>query len=168
MKPHPRIRKTIKWGGAAVTGLLVVVWIASGWWMLTWEYGKNNQWAIGSGRLLVQLQAGIPPVPNPQFAWGAGGTGQRWTCRWWFSYHSDSFADSRAPTGGIRYTIALVPLWILFGPLLLITVAAWRLDTLARRRAKGGLNLCPKCGYDRTGILQDAKCPECGLVPSSN
>ena len=32
MKPHPRIRKTIKWGGAVVTVLLVVVWIASGWW----------------------------------------------------------------------------------------------------------------------------------------
>ena len=31
MKPHPRIRKTIKWGGAAVTVLLVVVWIGSGW-----------------------------------------------------------------------------------------------------------------------------------------
>ena len=29
MKPHPRIRKTIKWGGAAVTLLLVVVWIDS-------------------------------------------------------------------------------------------------------------------------------------------
>ena len=32
MKPHPKIRKTIKWGGAVVTVLLVVVWIGSGWW----------------------------------------------------------------------------------------------------------------------------------------
>ena len=31
MKPHPRIRKTVKWGGAAVTVLLGVVWIASLW-----------------------------------------------------------------------------------------------------------------------------------------
>jgi hypothetical protein len=32
MKPHPRIRTTIKWGGAAVTVVLVVVWIASEFW----------------------------------------------------------------------------------------------------------------------------------------
>ena len=31
MKSHPRIRKAIKWGGAAVTVLLVVVWIGSAW-----------------------------------------------------------------------------------------------------------------------------------------
>ena len=29
MKPHPKLRKTITWGGAAVTVLLVVVWIGS-------------------------------------------------------------------------------------------------------------------------------------------
>jgi hypothetical protein len=32
VKPHPRIRKTIKWGGAAVTVLLAVVWIGSALW----------------------------------------------------------------------------------------------------------------------------------------
>src|SRR4051812_37657088 len=32
MKPHPRIRKTIKWGGAVLTVLLVALWIGSGWW----------------------------------------------------------------------------------------------------------------------------------------
>ena len=26
MKPHPRIRKTLKWGGALGTALLVAVW----------------------------------------------------------------------------------------------------------------------------------------------
>ncbi len=25
---------------------------------------------------------------------------------------------------------------------------------------------CPGCGYDRRGLAADAKCPECGTVPS--
>ena len=29
MKPHPRVRKTIKWGGAVVTVLLLLVWFGS-------------------------------------------------------------------------------------------------------------------------------------------
>ncbi len=45
-----------------------------------------------------------------------------------------------------------------------ITAAAWRFDTLARRRAS--LNLCPKCNYDRTGLAVGAVCPECGRLPA--
>jgi len=40
MKPHPRIRKTIKWGGAAVTVLLVVAWVGSATRGLTAYYGR--------------------------------------------------------------------------------------------------------------------------------
>ena len=43
MKPHPRIRKTIKWGGAAATVLLVVVWIGSGWVVLGWGHSPRNR-----------------------------------------------------------------------------------------------------------------------------
>ena len=45
------------------------------------------------------------------------------------------------------------------------TAVAWRLDTLARRRANK--LLCTKCTYDRTGLAAGAVCPECGAVPSS-
>jgi hypothetical protein len=38
----------------------------------------------------------------------------------------------------------LLPLWLLLAPTLLATAAAWRLDALARRRARAGR--CPKCG----------------------
>ena len=30
-----------------------------------------------------------------------------------------------------------------------------------------GLNLCPKCNYDRAGLEAGAKCPECDAAPVS-
>ena len=152
MKPHPRIRKTIKWGGAAVTVLLVVVWVGSGWWLLSWGGMSNsgNYWHFAAcfGRVeFVSFPAPgaayskvlIEPHPYPgRFEWGFQQTA-------WFD----------------------VPLWAIVGCAFACTFSAWHLDALARRnRAK--LNLCPKCGYDRTGLVggKDAKCPECGAVPA--
>ena len=153
MKPHPRIRKTIKWGGAAVTVLLVVVWVGSGWWWIgRTEYGHFHP-VIGNGRITLiyttyplNLSHRVPGIYV-----------ERLESIWWaWGFEWENY-------GGIR--ALRMPLW----PFALASSAsyalAWRLDTLARRRAK--LNLCPKCGYDRTGILQDAKCPECGLASVS-
>ena len=62
MKPHPPphiIRKTIKWGGAAVTVLLVVVWIGS----VCFE-GSNSlralgrDWSIAHGQLHTMSAGG--------------------------------------------------------------------------------------------------------------
>src|SRR5258708_976615 len=47
MKPHPRIRKTVKWGGAAVTVLLVVLWIGSGWCAIGFQVNWNHVWVDG-------------------------------------------------------------------------------------------------------------------------
>lgn len=76
--------------------------------------------------------------------------------RWGFARH-DLIVE-------LRYQI---PLWPLAAGSFLATAIAWRLDTLAHRRARGGVNLCPKCTYDRTGLAADAKCPECGALPPS-
>jgi len=43
-----------------------------------------------------------------------------------------------------------------------ITAVAWRLDTLARRRADR--THCPRCRYDRSGLAAGAVCPECGTA----
>ena len=142
MKPHPpphRIRKTIKWGGAVVTVLLVVVWVGSGWWMVRWRCvwegwlacGRVKMWQDGSSYPLI---ARIMPV---------------WRGPMW-----------NADLDGLG-----VPLWI---PTLCVFSAAaiaWRLDTVARRREDA--HLCPKCNYDRTGLAIGAVCPECGMVPVS-
>lgn len=61
MKPHPRIRKTIKWGGAAVTVLLVVVWIWDGQLYVNWmsyrEKSVNPIWQPLAVALLATATA---------------------------------------------------------------------------------------------------------------
>ena len=54
-----------------------------------------------------------------------------------------------------------LPLWIPILMTVLPTALAWRLDTLARRRAAAGK--CVKCGYDLSGLTTGAACPECGV-----
>jgi hypothetical protein len=151
MKPHPRIRKAIKWGGAAVTVLLVVVWIGSGWvYMGGWGTRRGAGLHPG-GVLLVDLG----PHPEPHTAgWTARWSSGFSSWKWWF--HSDSKDDFR---------IAFAPLWPVVSATLLPTLIAWRLDFVARRRERA--HLCPKCRYDRTGLGLSAKCPECGAAPAA-
>ncbi|HVU64172.1 MAG TPA: hypothetical protein VHC70_09360 [Phycisphaerales bacterium] len=142
MKPHPRIRKTIKWGGAAVTLLLVVVWIGMRWSYAYWFGGNWYLWLI-DGRVVLGRQS--KPSSHAHFFWRDPPASLRWQFVW---RHTSTFWD------------ATIPMWM---PTILgvgATGIAWRLDILARRRAR--LNLCPKCRYDRAGLAADAKCPECG------
>jgi hypothetical protein len=150
MKPHPRIRKTIKWGGAAATLLLVVVWISSAWWWLAWQVNPKLAASITTGQLRIASYS--RNVPNAD--WGAG-------------RHPFQFAwgfELGVPLGaGGFVTLSKLSLWPFCAVLLGGTAIAWRLDALARRRERAiRLNLCPKCNYDRAGIAKEAVCPECG------
>lgn len=146
MNLHPRMRKTIKWSGAAVTVLLVMVWLGSAIWYVGYE---------GVGRSIRLMPGGVvwvsanyaPTVPMSDY-WESHAQllGERW--KWWIDYGS-----------AVRFSWLFVPLWLPAMTTLMAAAFAWRLDTLARRRAR--MNLCPKCGYDRSGLARDAKCPEC-------
>jgi hypothetical protein len=152
VKPHPRIRKTVKWGGAAVTVLLVVVWIGSGWWTLSWRCSSAIGFTVNSGSFMVRCakQGGAQGAVNAGWFGGYLESGLRWWVDW----------DNTPRSWAI-----FVPLWLPAIAALVVTTLAWRLDTLARRRAK--LNLCPTkgCDYDRTGLAIGAACPECGKTP---
>jgi hypothetical protein len=150
MRAHPRIRKTVKWGGAAVTVLLVVVWVGSGWrYAAAWR-AKGMVWIVSSGGLVVQEEA--PAIDS------AGAI-----------YRGQPFQLLLSPrcTHAAPWWEVFIPLWIPALAAATLAIIAWRLDTLARRRVK--LNLCPKCGYDRTGLRDAAggKCPECGSMPGN-
>ncbi len=144
MKPHPRIRKTVKWAAAAVAVLLVVVLIQSVGSLVVWQSSSGVYVGFGHGGAVV----GRCPIRD--WSQTSGDAVELWfasslsrTDRWWIS----------------------IPTWFLVICSAAIATNAWRLDTLARRRAQ--MNLCTKCRYNRIGLGVNAKCPECGAAPVS-
>jgi hypothetical protein len=159
MRPHPRIRKTIKWGGAAVTVLLVGVWIGSGWWNCTIvRLSEVTAWA-GHGVLEIQywdsFSRAMGSDESVLFSRPAILRRESFEMQYWFS------SQSQLP----QYCHIQIPIWLAVVASIGAWAVSWRLDTLARHRAK--LNLCPHCNYDRTGLTggAGAVCPECGAKP---
>ncbi len=148
MKPHPKLRKTIKWGGAALTVLLVVVWIGSMWWGVLLPLSSADTLAIEAGSASIQHAPRMVSLIAPD-GWILARTSE--------PFHFKPSWESVPPTWKLD-----IPLWFLALPASTTAAAAWHLDARAHRRAR--LNLCPTggCNYDRTGLAGDAVCPECG------
>ena len=149
MKPHPKIRKTVKWGGAAVSVLLLVVWVGSGWVWVRWD-GSHWGAVVQSG--VISFLDYRSPVPPEYQGWTSMVHPHAFPLLWSFQSEAAQFA--------YRYS---VPLWAPLLTCILPPLIAWRLDTLARGRAR--VDSCPKCNYDRTGLAAGAVCPECGTAP---
>ena len=163
MKPHPRIRKTIKWGGAVVTVLLAVVWIWSGWIRFVIytgsEFGpigvKHGQIHIG----IVTVHSSAVPISPRGYFVIQNQPAPEW--RWWFGR---SYATARATVSSpvLLYSEQsfIAPLWpFVVASMLACGIACYRDDLFARRAR---LNLCLSCNYDRAGLAAGAVCPECG------
>jgi hypothetical protein len=149
MRPHPRIRKTVKWGATLTSVLLIAGWIASAWLRMTlWSQGGDCL-ELGAGIVAVARDSFVVP---PDMV-GLSARRSTWTFTWW-----EWAAERTSPHDWMLEA----PIWALVVPPLLISATAWRLDTLARRRARVGL--CPKCGYSLAGLPPTSLCPECGNV----
>jgi hypothetical protein len=152
MKPHPRIRRTIKWGGAAMTVLLVVVWIGSGWWFASLRCLAGFYLEVGAGTVQVTHIDGEPQGPNYQIGRYAGPGFRR---AWWFQ-------DVRAP----YFHAIVIPIWVVLAVVLPAASIAWRFDAVATRRDRARrLGLCLRCNYERIGLSPGSPCPECGSTP---
>ncbi len=150
MQPHPRITKTVKWGGAALTVLLLAAWIASGWWTFGWLNRAAAGVSFYRGHTVIAFQ-NVPPSPELSNSPGWVLQRRNEAFRWWFM-------GGRANFGWVFF----IPTWSLAAATLLITALAWRLDRLAWY--KDHPHICTKCHYDRTGLAVGVPCPECGTM----
>ena len=149
MNPHPRMRKSIKWGGAVVTVLVVLAMLSSarnlGGQVWAW---KSGWWVrLDFGVVEVGKVVPAPPQFDPAFVWPFG------------VHERDEW---------MMYCVVREDYSIHFWPLLFIAPAAscvaLLLDMRADRQHRAGL--CSKCHYDRTGLASGAICPECGTAPA--
>jgi hypothetical protein len=136
----------VKWGGAVVCTLIAIVWVGSRWYDAA---GWSGQWHVNvyAGCISASYNTKPPPFVQPQSGWRVRAYVPDFN--WWF--HSYTW---------VALETVVLPLWPLLAVSLSATAIAWRLDTLARRRAK--LGACPNCSYSRTGLAARGVCPECG------
>jgi len=148
MRPHPRIFKTIKWGGVALTVGLAVLWRMS----LTTQYSysgkKDPSVGVASGCIWLNWFHGIY---RDQMATGWRTFPSQVTTQW---LGNSPFSRDN--------TRVVIPIWVLMLLASSATYGAWRLETLARRRARAGK--CSTCSYPRTGLAPSSPCPECGAA----
>lgn len=146
MRPHPRIRKVVKWGGIVVTTLIAAAWCATFTRGVMYYRQPIGCAAMGGGGIVLvyYMSATNSDLEPGLSAWTHMGASGGWFDGQW-----------NTELIGVRFPL-LVPLVLVALP----TALAWRLDTLARRRAK--VNACPACGYDRSGLARSSPCPECG------
>jgi hypothetical protein len=156
MKPHPRIRNATKWVATVAASLLATGVLISFFrdFGVRWYMDNMVDCMIRDGQ--VQWFEGFGPCPY--------GRSIEWERRRPFFFMGDRSILPRWYHFGSGITVT-VPLWLPLAASIAFAVWLWRLDVLARRHAR--LNLCPKCNYDRAGIAADAKCPECGAIPTS-
>ncbi len=139
MKPHPRIRKTIKWGGAA--GTLPVQWIKFG------------------------FIAAVPPLMyiSVYLIALAGWTFKDSPTAF---YGIQLFALLTEPwltmCGGPQERLAVLIALVQYG--LIGTAIAYFLRRRVHASQRSLQDLCRKCHYNRTGLAAGAVCPECGAA----
>jgi hypothetical protein len=151
MRPCPRIRKAVKWGGAAASVVLLAVWLTSVWLCAIYRHPNSNWIGISSGRLNIFR---LDPRARILI--------RRQLLGWEISRHKEElFWTAHRWNDGLQ-ELVLIPLWILIGPVVLPTTIAWRLDIIARRRPL--VDHCATCKYDRLGLPAGSVCPECGTA----
>ena len=193
VKPHPRIRKAVKWGATLVAAALAITWIGSVWTRTSWGTAHKDRLVVQHGQCTLRGGeiAGVTEV-------------REMVTDGWSGYRADAerdlrlkrtldqyrfrlnvqrttpdvavgFAWTRIPPptpfltrgGGYRSPWLLtIPLWVAVAPATVLAAFMWRFDRRATRRALG--NVCTRCGYDRRGLAAAAVCPECGGVPSND
>jgi hypothetical protein len=143
--------KSIKWIGAVVTVVLLLVWVGSRWYGFgLYTRSSSNLAGVFGGRLVLvwtmPLSSQLRDLRG-SFDFQVGTQ----PFHWWFEFRSDVSSRMREiaiPTWSLALLTATPTVWL------------WRRDR--RRRRAEAANCCRTCGYSRTGLPADRACPECG------
>lgn len=133
----------VKWGGAVVTVLLLIVWIGSAW--IVWVC------LTPAGRMVSVKSGGIAYQAHPNLGL-RGSRNYTNLIHAPFQFRLGGAWPGMSPNGVYHYRI---PTWMFVLATLVPTVAAWRLDARARCQEGG----CRECGYDRSGLGVEVVCP---------
>lgn len=139
MKPHLRVRKTVKWGGAVIVVLLVALWIYNGWWSILFVNARSATVIADSGRLL------IGPVRLTE--------GERRWLRRWPSSNPGRFRWGLSVERAHMTRQIAIPLWFPTALCVISASAAWRFDIMTRRRTHSGN--CPSCNHNLAGLARE-------------
>ena len=159
MRPHPRIRAAVQWGGLFLTLLLAAAWLVSVRWCV----------AVSAGPIEVSLGSGVIGVGwEEPWSWPGGlfwGVASAEPLTWWFGFEQTTFwinVNRAGPppagwTPTLTHTRVSAPIWCLALLSAVSSVAGWR-------AARQGM--CDRCSYPRAGLAVGAPCPECGSAPT--
>lgn len=152
----------LKWVLTLVVLVLGGLWPVTYWRCVLWQSADMHRFgAIVRGRFMTcTMYGGGYLITEAAFhrGWFVGGL---------VDADLDRFPAEKVPTwdktGG--YSLVVVPFWL---PISLTAVPAGLLwESGRRRRRRSRVGMCVRCGYDRRGLAADAKCPECGTIPTT-
>lgn len=150
-----RRRTTLRWSFTALSVLVTLAWLASGWWWFAWTSTKRSVSLAGGVVYLTSYDAASPPE---QRGFSVLQASPDYTLRW--DWRPRSFVVRLLNARAVS-----VPIW----PMVLLATGAasipWTLYLREHRRS--GMNRCAMCGYPRTGLTPTSPCPECGAAPLS-
>lgn len=172
MKPHPRIRKTVKWGGAAISVLLCAVWVGTAWWSVLWIGGGLGLEA-GAGAIIViwpRAEVWVIDAPRESFGpyrliWGPRSDFPLPPDAWHWLPDWDAEPMPGSFEGRVGRCWCALPLWMLMIVFAACSAGAFARDAAIARRVRQ--LRCVKCKYDLTGLAAAAVCPECGTKRSN-
>ena len=169
MRPHPRIRKCFKWGGAAASTLCLALWIRSAAYWAIWTQAvpdEASRWTISieAGMFSAGCFPNLPECIDRVLGWRVVRIPFGESFLWWSWRLNYEAWSPREGTEFSSFNIAF-PIWFAAVISAAPSALAWRLDLIATRRARRGH--CPKCNYDLSGLPLGTPCPECGKAASA-
>ena len=148
-----RIRSTIKWSGAVLTVLLLIAWVGTRWCSAGFHALPTIAATLTDGQLRGGWYEPWSFIPRQSGGYFMVNKKTKYPFQWWFE-------TQRSTVGNYISTRVFIPIWFLILLTAVPTYFIWRSDSNPPD------NVCPKCGYSRTGLPEDRACPECGAANS--